>query len=124
MVILATSTLQEAPAYELIYMTDITTETTGSVILQCRDQYAEPVAVTRAKFWLNRTSVCDLDLRDRPDVQAIKVGDYSIKFNLTGNLEGHYTCGIVTVMKYRIIAINESMPVTLICKLATMIATF
>ena len=123
MAILASSALQEAPYYyELIHVTDNTTETTGSITLLCRDKFAEPVAVNRVKFLLNGTSACDLDLRDRTDMQVIEVDSYGIKFNLTGNLEGKYTCGIVTVMNNRIIAINESMPVTLICKLATMMA--
>ena len=81
-------------SYELIYTTDSATETTGSVTLQCRDRLAEPVAVIGVKFWLNRTSACDLDLRERTDVQAIEVNADSIQFNLTGDLEGIFTCGI------------------------------
>ena len=116
MLTITTSTLQEDPAYELIHMTDSTTETTGSVTLMCRDQFAEPVATTEVKFWLNRTSACDLDLRDRVNVQEIEVGSDRIKLNLTGNLEGNYSCGVLTVLNNQIIEIKESVPVTLICK--------
>ena len=67
------------------------------------------------KFWLNRSTTCDSDLRKRVDVPVIKVDAHSINFNLTGSLEGNYTCGRVVTQGNGII-IEESNPVTLICK--------
>ena len=121
MIILKLASSTPPILYELIYMTDsTTTETTGSVTLVCRDRFAEPVAVTRVKFWLNRTSACDLDLRERTDVQAIEVNTDSIQFNLTGDLEGTFTCGILILQDNRI-TVEESNSLTLICKSHTCI---
>lgn len=108
-------------AFELIYMTDhdsIQTELSGSFLLQCRDAAtAEPLEINQIKVWLNRTSACDSDLIARADVEVIRVGN-KIKFNLTRNLEGDYTCGRLALQENKII-INESPPKRLICKFSS-----
>ena len=114
------SSLTPPTSYELIHMTNSTTETTGLVTLMCRDQFAEPVPVNGVMFWLNRTSACDIDLRERRDVQMIKVSAYGIHFNLTGDLEGVFTCGILVIRDNRI-TVEESDSLTLICKSHTCI---
>ena len=43
MVVFASST--QTP-YELIHMADSTTETSGSITLRCRDQFAEDLEIT------------------------------------------------------------------------------
>lgn len=115
MVIILFPSLTQADSYELIYMTDSTTEMSGSITMQCRDAFtAEPLEINdRIKFWLNRTSACDLDIRARA---AVQVDDYSIKLNLTHNLDGIYTCGRLIVLGNEV-TIEESNPITLICKL-------
>lgn len=102
--------------YELIHMTDASTETTGSITLKCRNQLAEDLQVDRVIFWLNRTLACDVDLRQRPDVQEIIIDIYSIMFNLTGGLEGTFTCGSLVIQDNNRIIVRESAPKTLICK--------
>lgn len=102
-------------AYELIHRTfEATTEQSGLTEVICRDGFtAEDLPVSDIKIWLNRTSVDDPDLREREDVGAIEVhGCCSLRFNLTHQLEGTFTCG------RRIDAANvlESLPRTLICK--------
>ena len=101
--------------YELIFMTDSTTSTSGSITVQCRDQDSEPLEISQIIFWLNRTSACDSDLRERADVRAIEVDNYNIKFNLTRNLEGQFSCAKLVTQDNRII-VQESNPKTLICK--------
>ena len=101
--------------YELIFMTDSTTETSGSITLRCRDQYAEDLEISQVIFWLNRTTACDSDLRERADVRVIEVDNYNIKFNLTRNLDGHFSCGKLVTQDNRI-SVQESDPKTLICK--------
>ncbi len=81
--------------YELIYTTDATTELTGSIRMSCRTiTTAENVPISEVQFWLNYT-VCNstTSLRAREDIKILEVDSYSIKFNLTRSLEGHYTCG-------------------------------
>jgi hypothetical protein len=87
--------LRVEPAYELIYTTDASTELTGSIRMSCRTfTTAENVAISEVQFWLNYTT-CNstTSLRERGDVNVLEVDSYSIKFNLTRNLEGYYTCG-------------------------------
>ena len=118
LILMVTSAIsaQAAPVYELIFMTDSSTERSGSITLMCRNaELAQDLEVDRMTFWLNRTSPCDSDLRSRKDIQVIKVDDYRIKFNLTRNLEGIYTCGNATIQDNRII-VQEINPKTLICK--------
>lgn len=117
MVILPSSVTVARP-HELIYNTDSTTDVSGSIILQCRDElFAEPLNIrqNQIKFWLNRTSACDLDLEARDDVQVTRVDDYHIKLNITHNLDGNYTCGQLVVQGAEIV-VEESDPVTLVCK--------
>ena len=102
--------------YELIYTIDAITEISGSITLKCRNQFADDLLVSGVKFWLNRTSACDFDLRERPDVYTIEVDAYSIKFNLTRNLEGHFTCGALEAQDNTRIIVRESGRLTLICK--------
>ena len=108
--------LTQADQHELIFMIDSTTEMSGSITLQCHDDLAEPLEINQIKFWLNRTSACDLDLREREDVRVIRVTDKSIKLNISRNLEGNYTCGQLIAQDDRIIGVEESNPVTLVCK--------
>ena len=85
----------EYDAYELIYVTDVTTELTGSIRMFCRSSTtAEDVAISDVRFWLNSTA-CNstTSLRERKDVNVSEVDNYSIKFNVTRSLEGYYTCG-------------------------------
>ena len=103
--------------FELIFTTDDQTELSGSILLQCRDETAEPLDVNRTKFWLNRTSACDPDLTAIADVQVIR-GDNRIKLNLTRNLEGVYTCGRLVIEENEVI-VRESTPETLICKFSS-----
>ena len=101
--------------YELVHITDDSTEKTGSITLICRNQQlAERLPVSEVKFWLNRSSECDSDLRERADVQT--TDGYSIQFNLTRNLEGHFTCGGIEAQDNTRIIVRESDPLTLICK--------
>ena len=111
------SSVTVARPHELIYNTDSTTDVSGSIILRCRDEFAEPLNIHQnlIKFWLNRTSACDLDLEARDDVQVIRVDDYRIKLNITHNLEGNYTCGQLVAQGAEIL-VEESDPVTLVCK--------
>ena len=111
-----------ANQHELIYMTDSTTEMSGSITLQCRDDLAEPLEINQINFWLNRTSACDLDLREREDVRVIIVNDKSIKLNITRNLEGNYTCGQLIAQDDSIIGVEESNPVTIVCKFSNSIS--
>jgi hypothetical protein len=110
--------LMLASPHELIYSAvNMETEMSGSIILQCRDEFAEPLNINQAqiKFWLNRTSICDLDLVARGDVRVVRVDDYRIKLNITRNLEGDYTCGRLVVQDAEIV-VEESDPVALVCK--------
>jgi hypothetical protein len=101
--------------FELIYVTDHQTELSGSILLRCRDATTtEPLDVDQTKFWLNRTSACDPDVTVIADVQVIRA-DNGIKFNLTRNLEGVYTCGRLVIQENELI-VQESTPTTLICK--------
>ena len=85
--------------YELIYVTDgpgVTTELTGSIIMICRSYAtAEKLPLSEVQFWLNRTAN-GTSLRERTDINVLEVDKYSIRFNLTRNLEGFYTCGKCT----------------------------
>ena len=101
--------------HELIFMTDSTTSTSGSITLRCRDQDLETLEISQVIFWLNRISACDSDLREREDLRVIEVDDYGIRFNLTRNLEGQFSCGKLVTQDNRII-LQESVPKTLICK--------
>ena len=109
--------------FELIYTTDSQTELTGSISLQCRDaDTAEPLEINQTKFWLNRTLVCDSDLIARADVHVDIVDNNRIKFNLTRNLEGVYTCGRLALQENGIV-VKESTPVTLLCKFSSQYMT-
>ena len=81
--------------YELIHETDSTTEITGSIIMTCRSSTtADNIPVSEVKFWLNQTNGCDVSLRERLDISVTEVNNgYGIKFNLTHDLDGYYTCG-------------------------------
>ena len=101
-------------SFELIRMTDSTTEQTGSITLQCRDALtAERLSISQISFFLNRSSAADPSLRERGDVRVAEIGCCGINFNLTRRLEGRYTCG------KRVDCTNliESQPILLICKL-------
>ena len=79
--------------YELIYRTDVSTERTGSITMICRfDATAEKVPLSEVRFWLNGTAN-STSLRERTDINVFEVDKYSIRFNLTRNLEGFYICG-------------------------------
>lgn len=102
--------LDPAP-YELIHSEDAATKLT---VFWCRDSFtANNLSITTAKFWLNRTSVNDPDLRERSGVQVIEdIANDCIKFNLTRNLEGNFTCG----RRIDRANVQESPPKVLICK--------
>ena len=103
--------------FELIFTTDDQTASSGSISLQCRDvTTAEPLDVDQTKFWLNRTSACDPNLTAITDVQVLRgVRDNKIKFNLTRNLDGVYTCGRLDIEENEAI-VRESTPLTLTCE--------
>ena len=66
------------------------------VTLQCRDNSINTIAnINDVKFWLNRTSPDDPDLRERSDV-FVSPGQTGteLTFVLTRSIEGSYTCGI------------------------------
>lgn len=103
--------------HEVILETDLTIEQTGSIVLLCRDDFAENIPVSEVKFWLNLTDPCDpstntTSLRKRGDFNVDEVDNYRIKFTLTRGLEGNYTCG----RHVNSSCIVESRPKTLICK--------
>ena len=115
-ILLPNLTQAQTDPFELIFTTDSQTELTGSTLLQCRDTTtAEPLKINQTKFWLNRTSACDSDLTARADVHVVIVDNNRIKFNLTRNLEGDYTCGRLALQENGII-VKESTPKRLICK--------
>lgn len=104
----------QAP-YELTHRTiSPDTELSGAIELTCRDgSTAEDLPVRDIKIWLNRTTVYDPDLREREDVGNFEVrGCCRLRFNLTHQLEGNFTCGRRT----DIANVQESRPRTLICK--------
>jgi hypothetical protein len=90
------------------------TERSGLLQLTCRDGFtAEDLPVGDIKIWLNRTSVDDPDLREREDIGTVEVhGCCSLRFNLTHQLGGRFTCGRRT----DIANVQESSPIMLICK--------
>ena len=102
-----------SPPYKLIFMTDDTTEQTGSITLKCRDSItAEEADISEINFFLNRSSANDPSLRERGDITVFEVGSTGIKFNLTRKYDGYYTCG----KRMDCANVRESMPDTLICK--------
>ena len=108
-------TSSQPPPYELIHHSfQHVTELSGLVELVCREgATAETLSVNEISIWLNRTSVTDPDLREREDVGVVKVIDCcSLRFNLTQQLEGNFTCG----KRIDIANVKESLPKTLICK--------
>ena len=87
---------QSSAAYELIYRTDSTPDLTGSITLICRDdETAEKVGISEISFFLNCTSGASncLSLRERGDITVVAVGSTCIRFNLTREYDGYYTCG-------------------------------
>ena len=103
------------PSYELIYITEGTTEKTGAIKMQCRNYAtAEDIPVNEVQFWLNRITPYDPSLRERGDFKVVRTGNY-ISFNLSRHHEGAYTCGRRINVSY--VHVQESPPVTLTCKL-------
>ena len=101
------------PQYELIYNTDHTIELTGAIILICREYTTtERFSVDEVVFFLNRSSVDDLSIREREDIRVVEVGCCRVRFNLTRRLEGNYTCGRRVNVTY----VEESPPKALVCK--------
>ena len=90
------SSLSQPPPYELIHHSfQRITELSGLVELVCHEKStAETLSVNEISIWLNRTSVTDPDLREREDVGVVEVnGCCGLRFNLTQQLEGNFTCG-------------------------------
>ena len=106
--------LSQATKYELIHTSTSNTTNDGSLIIKCRNKVtADELRVNEVSFWLNRTSTCGQDLRRRTDIRNVEVvGCCSLRINLRPCLEGNYTCGRVNESG----ALQESDPVTLICK--------
>lgn len=98
------------PPYELIHRS----LSSSLIELICREgSTAESLPINEISIWLNRTSVNDLDLREREDVGRVVVnGCCGLRFNLTPQLEGSFTCG----KRIDIANVQESLPKTLICK--------
>ena len=82
------------PYYELVYETDNTIDLTGSITMKCRkSSTAEELDLSETSFFLNHSSVINcLSLRDRGDITLVSVGRTGIKFNLTREYDGFYTC--------------------------------
>lgn len=114
--IMTVHTYLQYPPYELIHMysTFNITELSGLIELTCREgSTAEELPVSNINIWLNRSSVNDPDLRERKDVGAVEVhGCCRLRFNLTHQLGGNFTCGIRT----DVANVKESPPKMLICK--------
>ena len=101
---------QSSRPYELIHETDSTTELTGSITLKCRDSStAEELEKNEINFFLNRSSV-----REREDIRVVEVGSTGIKFNLTREYDGYYTCG--KRGDNTCTANDKSLPTALICE--------
>lgn len=84
----------------------------------CNATSGDELDTATVYFWLNRTSANDCDLRERNDVQNTVADHFSIQFNLTRNLEGSYTCGMIDAGDN----VQESSPQILICELDSYIA--
>ena len=60
------------PPYELIFMTYSSTQQTGSITLKCRDSItAEELDISETEFFLNRSSVANLSLREM-DIKVVE----------------------------------------------------
>ena len=107
------STSLNFPPYQLVLTIEDTTH--GLVQLQCREETQfRYLNVHNVKFWLNRTSPTDPGLRERADVTVIETEDQlGIRFNLTRNFEGYYTCGRIGSDNGT--EVSESVPRPLIC---------
>ena len=105
---------QPHPPYELIHRSSSSRSTSGLIELICREEStAEALPINEISIWLNRTSVNDPDLREREDVGRVVInGCCGLRFNLTPQLEGSFTCG----KKIDTANVQESLPKTLICK--------
>ena len=100
------------PSYELIR--SIQDSTTGSVLLQCREETTTSLEILNVANVIFRENSTDADLRERDDVTVIETEDQlGIEINLTRNLEGYYTCG----RRIDSNSVYESQPKPLICKL-------
>ena len=97
--------------YTIVHSRD---STSGRIELECRNSSTlERLDIHGVKFWVNRTSADDRDLRNRSDFSVIEDHNNNvIRFTLTGDLEGRFTCGI----KIDVANIRESPPLALICK--------
>ena len=86
---------QNSSPYELIYRTDSTTDLTGSITFKCRDDStAEEIEISEICFFLNCSSGANcLSLREREDITVVAVESTGIRFNLTREYDGYYTCG-------------------------------
>ena len=109
--------------YKLIFETDAEPES-GLIILTCRNSWtADELNVDEVSFWVNRSSnssnVTETDLRERTDLGfniTESIGCCSIKYSLLPNREGYYTCGKVDNDDNQTVHVQESQPLTLICK--------
>lgn len=102
-----------AMTYELIYTSDSTTAMSGLVTMLCRNSItAEEILLSDVLFWVNRTSAQDPSLRSRTDIIVTEVDQYRLKFALTRNLEGCYTCGKL-ISDNRVLESNQK---ALVCK--------
>ena len=108
MVTLATSMSMD---YELSH--DIQTGS-SEVTLRCRSETTQAVEyVNDTIFWRNRMTARDAGLRERNDIMVTETADQrGIRFNLTRDLEGYYSCG----KRIDCTSIDESPQVTLICE--------
>ena len=92
-----------------------------SITLRCRDINRQGVLAQAqdVKFWLNRVSATDPDVRERSDFSVFIASDgLGIVFQLKRQLEGDYSCGVVAADG---VNVQESARVTLIGELQQMI---
>ena len=78
--------------YELRYHPE---PSSGLLTLSCLKNH-NPVEMSEVKIWLNRTSVEDMDIRNRTDVQVVEVTLYNMTIDFTRKIEGDFSCGTAT----------------------------
>ena len=85
-------TLPIGDGYKLRYHPE---PSSGLLTLWCLKNY-NPVEMSEVKIWLNRTSVEDIDIRNRTDVQVVDVTLYNMTIDFTRKIEGDFSCGTAT----------------------------
>ena len=108
---MVTSATSRSAAYELLHEIQAGS---SEVTLRCRSETTLKYQhVNDTIFWRNRMTAIDAGLRERNDIMVTETADQrGIRFNLTRDLEGYYSCG----KRIDCTSIDESPQVTLICE--------